>query len=364
MAQTEIHTISRSELATDPGWDRWHDPDAIAPISPRKRKALLENPLARGDDDPVQLVGTLDGRVIGRLDLVGGSLHVHGKEVPCYWGSALYVPEEFRRTLMGVKLILAMQRMHHTVGASGVSRLVYPLYRNLRWLDFELPRFVLVRRSRPIVERYVGGGVLGAGVRTIADATLRAHGSFLSAWTRLRVSPFKAEQMPEFPEALASRLRACDGLVVGHRSPAWINWLLRSSFDEAPSRRALFGVIGTNGHVAGYFLVRARTYELVTERKFRNLHLGSLQDWAAFDASLRFEHITLLAARELFKWHVDAVEVCVPHDQPSVGLARVGFVRIGSMYILVNVTEKSPLSQVTKPEAWRLRPVEGDNFFS
>jgi hypothetical protein len=364
MANTEIHLISRRELATDPGWDRWHDPDAIAPISPIKQKALLENPLARGDDDPIQLVGTLDARVIGRLDLVGGALDVHGEEVPCTWGSALYVPKEFRKTLMGVKLILTMQRMHDTVGASGVSRLVYPLYRNLRWLDFELRRFVLLRRTRSLVERYVGRGVLGTGVETIADAALSAHGSLLSAWTRLRVREFETQEMAEFPEALASRLPLCDRRIVGHRSAAWINWLLRSSFDEPPSRRALFSVVGRDGHAAGYFLVRARRYDVLTDRNLRNLHLGSLQDWAAFDPTLRFEHITLLAARELFKWNVDAVEVCVPHDQSSAGLARLGFVRVGSMYTLVNVSQKSPLSHLAKSEAWRLRPAEGDNFFS
>ena len=364
MAQTEIHFISRRELATDPGWDRWQDPDAIAPISPIKRKALLENPLARGEDDPIQLVGTLDGRVIGRLDLVAGALDWNGEQVPCDWGSALYVPEEFRNTLMGVKLILALQRLQPTVGASGVSRQVHPLYSNLRWLDFEFPRFVLLRRSRPIVERYVGRGVLGSSVRTIADAALRTHGTLLSAWTRLRLREFEADEIPEATEAIASRLPFRDRAVVGHRSAAWMDWLLRSSFYEPPARRALFGVVGTDGQPAGYFLVRARTYEVVTEREFRNLHLGSLQDWAAFDPSLRFEHIALLAARELFKWNVDAVEICVPPDQSSAALARLGFVHVGSMYMLVNVSAGSPLRHLAEREAWRLRPAEGDNFFS
>ena len=364
MAHTEIHVISRRELATDPGWDRWHDPDGIAPISPIKRKALLENPLARRDGDPIQLVGTLDGRVVGRLDLVGGALEVHGEDVPCYWGSALYVPEEFRNTLMGLKLILTMQRMHHTVGASGISREVYPLYRNLRWLDFELPRFVLVRHSRSIVERYVRRRLLGAAVRTVADTALRGHSSLLSAWTGMRVRAFEAEEIAEFPDALESQLRQADRAVLGHRSAAWINWLLRSSFDEPPSRRALFSVVGKDGHAAGYFLVRARRYELLTERKLKNLELGSLQDWAAFDRALRFEDIALLAARALLKWNVDAVEVCVPHDQSGRGLARLGFVRVGSMFILVNASGESPLSHVVERDAWRLRPAEGDNFFS
>ncbi len=366
MAQADIHILTKRELATDPRWDRWYDPDAIATILPVKRKALLENPFAGGDDDPIQLVGTLDGRVVGRLDLVGGALDVLGEHVRCYWGSALYVPEEFRKTLMGVKLILAMQRMHHTVGASGVSRLVYPLYRNLRWLDFELPRYVLVRHSRSVVERYVGAGLAGASARAIADTALRAHGMAIRPWARHRVRRFDAQQISEFPEALAPTLRVSGRAVSGHRSAAWMNWLLRSHFDEQSTRRGLFTVIGPNNEISGYFLVRARTYERITERSFRNLYLGSLQDWAALDPTLKFEHMTLLAVRELAKWNVDAIEVFVPDDESSAGLRRLGFVRAGSMYVLANASEESPLRspQFATPSAWRVRPAEGESFFS
>jgi hypothetical protein len=239
------------------------------------------------------------------------------------------------------------------------------LYRSLRWSEFELPRFVLVRRSRSVVERYIGTGVLAATARVIADVALRAHGQLLRGWIRARARAFQVEQIAEFRSALAPRIPT-DGRIAGYRSPAWIDWLLRSRFDDPPSRRALFRVTSSTGETAGYFLLRARTYDSITQREFRNLHLGSLQDWAAFDPALRFEHVVLLAVRELFKWNVDAVEVCVPGDESAVRLGRLGFVRIGSMFIHVNASKDSPLRarQFETPAAWRLRPAEGDNFFS
>jgi len=366
MTQAEIHILTKRELTTDPRWDRWNDPDAIAPIPPEKQKALLENPFVGGDDDPIQLIGTLDGRVIGRLDLVDGALDVLGDEVRCCWGSGLYVPEEFRKTLMGVKLILALQRIHHTVGASGVSRAAHSVYTSLRWLDFELPRYVLVRRSRSVVERYVGGGLAGASARVIADTALRAHGAAIRPWARYRVRRFEARQVSEFPDELAPTLRDSGRAVSGHRSAAWMNWLLHSHFDEESSRRGLFTISGPNDEIAGYFLVRARRYEVLTEREFRNLYLGSLQDWAALDPTLTLEHITLLAVKEMAKWNVDAIEVFVPDDESSAGLGRLGFMRAGSMYVLVNGSNESPLSapDLGTPGAWRVRPAEGEAFFS
>lgn len=366
MTQANVHILTKRELTTDPRWDRWDDPDVIAPIPPVKQKALLENPFVGGDDDPIQIIGTLDGRVVGRLDLVGGALNVLGEEVPCCWGSGLYVPEEFRKTLMGVKLILTLQRMHHTVGASGVSRAAYSVYKNLRWLDFELPRYVLVRHSRSVVERYLGPGPAGATARVVADTALRAYGVAVRPWARHRVRRFEAQQVSEFPIGLAPRLRVSSRAVSGHRSAAWINWLLHSHFDEQSSRRALFTIRGPNDETAGYFLVRARKYDVLTVRSLRNLYLGSLQDWAAFDSTLTLEHITLLAARELAKWNVDAIEVFIPDDESSAGLRRLGFMRAGSMYVLVNGSNESPLSaqELATPSAWRVRPAEGESFFS
>jgi hypothetical protein len=366
MAETDIHVITRRELRTDPRWDRWDDPESIAPIAPEKKAALLSNPLAGEDDEPVQLLGTVAGRIAGRLDLVAGALQVDGQSVRCEWGSGFYVPEEFRKTLLGVKLVLAAQRTHDTVGASGSSRTASMLYRNLRWRTFELPRLVLIRRSRPVVERYVGTQRVGKSVRVLADAGLLAHGAMLGAWIRGRVRAFDVEQIAEFPAPLATAVPVADRPVAGHRSPAWINWLLRSKFDEAPSRRGLFSVVGSGGEIVGYFLIRARTYASATRRDLRNIHLGSLQDWAAFDPALRFEHIALLAVRELYRWKVDAVEVCVPDDESGAGLRRLGFVRVGSMFIQVNAARESPLTapRFGTTKAWRLRPAEGDNFFS
>jgi hypothetical protein len=365
MVDTQIHILTREDLAADPRWDRWNDPDDIARIAPVKLKALLDNPFVGEGDDPIQLLGTLDNRVIGRLDVVAGALEIPGEQVRCLWGSGLYVPKEFRTTLMGVKLILTLQRLHHTVGASGVGRKVYPIYRDLRWRDFELPRYVLVRHSRALVEHYFGDGAVGAGARAVADLGLRAHGVLTSAQVRRLARRFVVQQLQEFPHALTQKPYAFDRPVSGNRGASWMNWLLRSQFDEGQLQRGLFAVLSPKDEILGYFVIRARKYEEVTQRSIRNIHLGSLQDWATFDATLRFQHVALLAVRELARWNVDAIEVFVPGDESSTGLGRLGFVRVGSMYVLVNASKESPLSspQFATPNAWRVRPNEGESFF-
>ncbi len=203
--------------------------------------------------------------------------------------------------------------------------------------------------------------------RVAEDRQRRAQrdGRIFRAVTRVRARGFEVEQVTEFPTAL--RIGCVSPIGRWSGSLGSLDQLAASiCIRRLPWRRALFLVVASDGSVAGYFLVRARVYEEGARRRLRNLHLASLQDWAAFDPALRFEHIVLLAIRELLRWRVDAIEVCVPVDETSPGLRKLGFVRAGSMFTFVKPAEGSALSapEFATPGAWRLRPAEGDSFFS
>jgi hypothetical protein len=365
--ETKLHLISRADIAKNGCWSAWDDPDEIAPMSRVKIQAELTNPLGVSEDEPVQIIGTLNGRVIGRLDLIAGRLECNGDEVPCLWGSALYVPPEFRSTLMGVKLILELQRLHDTVGASGPGSLAYPLYRSLRWFDIPLTRYVLMRRSRSVVERYVRPPMLARMATVAADAALVAHRAIFAAYRELRHRGLVAKRFESFPPELAALVRRRAPPIVGHRSPAWIDWLLRSSFEEnVEFRRGLFLVFTRSGLLGGYFIVKSRLYESATQSEFKNLHLGSLQDWMIFDSkTLGLDDLILLATHQLAAWDVDAIEVCLQVPAGS-HLRRWGFVHVGEMHHFVHA---SPASLLGRPEfatqeVWGLRPGEGESFFS
>src|SRR5438552_6627754 len=127
------------------------DPSNIVTLTPQKRAALLGNPLSHEEDDPVQIVGLKGNTAIGRLDLLAGEVNVGMQSMPMLWTSALFVPEEHRNSLVGVLAIIKMQQLCDTVGACGVSQLALPVFEKLKWIKFTLPRYLLLRRSRPVV---------------------------------------------------------------------------------------------------------------------------------------------------------------------------------------------------------------------
>jgi len=360
--------LTRSELEAGPDYGRWRDPDRLAPLDEPKRSTLLANPLAQDGDEPVQLIGTLDDEVIGRLDLVRGAIDVGSESVPCLWGSALLVPEQHRGTLMGLKLIMKAQSLGAAAGAAGPSQLAYPVYRDLKWLDAELPRYVLLRRSRSVVERYVRRGLPASVASSVADAGLLAHRGLLAGLRAAVTRGVRAERVEALPAELEDALGRRRGDVRFHRSQAWLRWLVTHAFeDDARNRRALYVVRDAQDAPLGYFLVKSRFYAQASHRGFRDLHLGSLHDWLVLDErALPFERLVLLAAAELARWDVDAVEVCLPHDAAGARLARLGFRRAGEMHVVVRGAPGSPL---TAPEhadtsTWWVRPGEGDYAFS
>ncbi|MDB5321130.1 MAG: hypothetical protein JWN40_2761 [Phycisphaerales bacterium] len=362
---SSIHLIRRRALLGEQPLHSFADPDGIVALTPEKRRTQLENPLSAGDDDLVQIVGVRGERVGGRLDVIAGRLEVDGQPVPFVWASTLYVPPEFRQSLLGVTMVLKLQQLHDLIGVCGVSQMALPLYQKLKWRDFAMPRYILLRRSRAIVERYVKARMLVPPLRVLADAALAVQRSLSAVVRAVRTAGLRVEPMsratPELDEALGSGQRG----IATHRSAAFINWLLDNSFESDPrNRKGLFYVRARDGRLLAYFIAKSRFYETATHRGFKNLQLGSLQDFRIFEPGIISpQTLILLSVREISNWNPDAIEICLPPDCRDVPLRRWGFVPAGSLHLLVKCGRNDRLA--TAPESdWTIRPSDGDNFFS
>lgn len=363
-----VHIVRKGELRGGDCYNQWNDPDRLARLSEQKVAMVLSNPLSRDEADPVQLIGTLGDRVIGRIDLLPGEMVVRGEPVPVLWGSSLFVPEQFRTTGMGLLLMFRMQAMHHTIAVCGISQMIYPIYQKLRWVDFEMPRRILLRRSRSVVERYCGAGLHSKALAVGADALLAAgHG--VRGMVARRRTDIETRELESAPPELDQFWDREPAAARCHRSAAWLNWLLHNRINDDPrSRNALLGVYDRPGHqLLGYVLVKVRFYPTATQRNFRNLLLGSISDWMIFDtARLDFAELVRQGIGALSQMDVDAIELCAPQPEMITTLKRMGFVSAGSLRMLFKASPASPLHarEYHNQADWRIRPVEGDHFFS
>jgi hypothetical protein len=367
-----VQSVRKSELR-DPAAlaARWDDPDGVASLADAKRLAMLDNPLSEDESDLAQLVGTKGDRVVGRVDMLPGAVILAGEKVPLMWTSLLHVPEEYRGTLMGAFLPLKMQQSAPAVGACGVSQRAVLLYEKLKWLDIGMPRYVAIRRSRAIVEKYLGEGLGGRIAAWCVDVGM---GMLLSCLRLARVAASRGLRvesvaaMPEELEPLLVRVTRGEQGPATVRSVAWINWALRHSLDDHPrNRRGLFLVRDRSGRTVAYFMASARFHETATQRNLKRLYLGSLKDWAIFEPNtISLQQLVALALREIARWDVDATEVCIPPDcSTAIRPSMLGMVRAGDLHLLVKASS-GPLAAPAcqEPSRWRVRPADGDNFFN
>lgn len=377
--------VTRADLRDGTLHATWDDPQRLGSMSEPKRRAMLDNPLALSDSEPVQLVALQGNRPIGRIDLIAGRIVVNNKPEPVFWGSALMVPEEHRATLAGAYLVMRLPtlapKLCPTLVAHGVSQMALPLYSKLKWAHLTLRRMIVLRHSRSVVERFLGAGPLGKLGTIAADAGLLVHRALWASYRAVTTRGLIVERVDRMPPELDGKLGQASGggaAVRPFRSAAWIDWALRSRFDadEKPSHpltRALFLVRDRAGRVIAYFIIKSKFYPVATHRGFKDLTLGSLQDWMIFDAAgapsgsrpIDLKTVILLASRELARLNVDAIEVCTD-EKPALRLMRrVGFIPAGEMHIMVKSSPGGPVAaaDMLKPESWQLRPADGDNMF-
>lgn len=363
-----VHLVTKADLRE--GRDQlWDDPDGLTTWTPEKRAALLENPLSDHDDDPVQLVGLQGQRVIGKVDLIVGRLHLGPEMVPTLWTSAYYVPAPFRTTLIGVMLLLELQRLSATVSTCGVSHMALPILQRLKWSQLSLHRHVVVLRSRSVLNRWLPATSIAAPASRLVDGAAKAQRMVWSSWWERRLRGLRCQRVERMGPGLDAALATpADDLVVPHRSVAWINWLLEHRFSgDASFRKELFYVRDCDDQVVGYFAVKSRFHDTASQMGIRNVSLASLGDWAIFDPMrLGPDQLVLLAVRTLVGWAPDAIELCLEPGPVGRWLRRWGFPRVGALHVLVRASSASPLgaSHLREQSSWRLRPAEGDNFFS
>lgn len=364
--ELNLHVLTRRDVAEGWCYRDWDESLCTARLSSEKFRALMSNPLARAEDEPMQVIGTRGRVVIGRIDFVSGELVLDGTPAPILWGSAFYVPEAERKSMMGAMLLMKASGAFHTLGANGPSQMALPLYEKLKWNKVPLNRWIALRRSRSVVRRLVGGGALGAAARIGADVGLVGLHTLNAARRALVTSGLRVRALAEMPGEFDEALRRSSATpgVHGHRSAAWINWLLASQFERQQlHRRALYLVEGKSGPV-GFFLLKVKFYPVATHRAFPDLTLATLADWGSLGGhALSDDRAMLLAMREAWRSGADALEVCAPEHAASGSLRSMGFVPAGVMSYMWRAAKPSPLADERCKNAaiWNMKYADGEN---
>ncbi len=381
--RTQLHILRRSDIEANSWYANWERGVELAQPSPAKRAMMLANPFtlqtSAPAEEPMQIIGTKGYRIIGRIDLIAGRLLVADQVVPIAWGSQFFVPLEDRATMMGAMLLMKVQQLGFAAGAHGPSQMAVPLYSKLKWNEIPLQRWIILRKSRSIIQRYLGLTPLApvsSVARVATDLGLVAHRGYVGLRRAAQTSGLRAIRVQAMPSELADTLESTQArsgeLARGARTIEWINWLLANHFGgdshaetELRHERALYLITRARSfEPIGYFLLKVKFFPIATHRRFPDLTLASLCDVGIFEpASCTVEAATHLAFQAAGELNADALEVC---DVPGVRKAfyqTLGFLPGGTMRLMVRGVPNTTLADPTwkDPAKWDIRLGDGEN---
>ncbi len=365
--QIRLFVIRKSDFINKNYPPDWEDSEHLLEPGPRFRRMVETNPLCKTNDKPAQIVALHAKKVVGRLNLFNGKLMVKGRSVYVTWLSGLRVCQQYRRRGIATRLVRCTQRLGRIVVGCGLSHLSRPIFHKLKFVEFVMPRYILLQHSRCVVNKYLLSQTAAAVVAPAADAVLTVHRCLLAVYSKLRLRALRVRTVNTISSEFDLRLASHNVPVVSYRSGQWINWLLGSAEQDERRQQRLYQVYDRNDNAVGYFIVRRRFHESASQEGFRNVMLGSLKDWGIFDtAKVDLLGVILLAVRELLAWGVDAVEVCVADDDTNRALRRLGLVHKGDLHMIFSASNNSPLSgdEYKSQSNWWITPAEGDNFYN
>ena len=336
------------------------DPHGLCRISPETLTAFRENPFRQAQNEPVQLVGTVDGCAAGTIMFLPGELTVDGKVFPIAWCSGLYVVPEYRKTLLGIALVREARGSHSIVGGSRLSETALPIFKRLGWLGIPLTRYIMPCRGRPALEHVLGPGMPAALLSPLLGRALALHRRLLKRREKVSCANLTCKPADSMPESLDPALANLSQPFGCHRSSRWLNWIIQHSFNADPrNRKQLYLVNDRNDRVVAYFVTRVKFHNPVSRRGFRNLLAGSVLDWGVFDPSAVHEaQLWLMATNVLAAEGVDVVEIC---DASPDATVPFGFRKSGQHWMALLSNSSEPTITKDQIPQWILRQVDGDS---
>ena len=185
----EFYNLTFSELKSTPNI-KYEDPYHIASsLCKSMKEAVLNNPSGYREDEVCQILAIDNGIVVGCTNPYSGRAYINKEIIPIQSASYLYSHEDYRKENVGGDLFLQVANLHPTRNClySGISQMAIGLYHVLKFMVFEFPRLIYLRKSRTVIH-----WVLKTECRIVspiiwcADFALLLHRNFLKLFSKER----------------------------------------------------------------------------------------------------------------------------------------------------------------------------------
>ncbi len=325
-------------------------------LSEDRKKAFYNNPNLLDRSKPFIRLYVNDNVIVARSMNFTTQVRIKQNTFPASSGSSLFVQEDYRQYGLGAELMLDKVRDKSEVFclSAGLSNMVIPLYKVLKYTVLSFPIFSLRRHN---TYAFINRGFplcLSKGLGWILDFILKLKYFSLYRTSHKLCSLYRVEEVSEVPHwvdeiVLDSKY---DFMEVHDRK--WLQWNLDNSYhSESPNRQGFYIVYKISEPIAFF---------MVTERKRDNKNVGRIVEWGIKGQQIT-EYDLILLALNSFNKDVDEIKVLTQDINIQTHLSKNGFVENDHFEIAFKDL-KSNQKDIMDVNKWRIRYGYADSIMS
>lgn len=322
-------------------------------LTPSLREALITCP-GNSDDSKTFMNVYVDeeNKEIGRVYLFGTRIKVNDRVYKAQSGLGLEVIEEYRGESVGAELMLftSNNNEYDFTLAAGISQMILPMYRKLKYHLFEVSQFFKVRKARFEIKALGLKGYLSRGLYSLMLNIKDVPNRFRYLGLKKKYIVKKETTVPEW----VSDLVAKDGhkyMEVHDRE--WFQWNLdHKTYDYAEDIQSFYSVLDKDKRPIGFFMTKER----IIKKPGRNngFIIGTVVEWESTSQRLLSESDINLLAIHSFSKRIDVIFTLACESGTAVQLKRMGFKERASFKVGIK-DKKRQLEDVGDQSLWRLR---------
>lgn len=333
--------------------DRYHIASYV--LTPSRIAAGVNCPFNISEDYCAFFFVNVDGVVAARAQHFGTQFYVDGEIIPSGTASSLETARPYRNLAVGAEVMLfaVTNNEYTTFIASGISEMALPLYKKLRYYVLEFPRIMQLRNARCVL---ASKGFRGIWLRigtTLVNILLKTADRFAKYKGKKLLKRYQIEKVIEVPDWV-------DDIVLndGHKymeahDHRWLQWNLDFNFRGLPQDIQSFYIIKESGSPVGFFMTKER-YREKAAGTLKNILIGSIVEWGAYDENKLSEADIYKMALTTFTPGVDIVEAATANFITVKKMKSYGFIPHGYAHIALKDKNKQ-YKDASDINLWRIR---------
>lgn len=368
MSAYEVYSRKVAEMSS-PCYKGLLDPFGVLALTAEKRRTFSRNPYVYGETVHCQSVAVRENIAFGGDISFPIKWLIRGTQYDVHACSTTFVEENYRKYEFGLSCRdyrLKFTNAAITVGASS-SQMMVKMIKALRNPLFFLPRYIMLFKSRSVVEMKLKGFWCKIASACV-DVGLKLYWVAISLIAKIKLRGLSFEEISADDEKsikiVADMIEADTHPFAELHDAKWLKWHMTESFtSDGPLKLVL---VKKNDAPVAFYMTKVRFHEQASSRGFKNVWLGSIMEWQAipeFEAKLPW---VLVHAALSFKKKVDAIELVTEDSTLGAFVRKLGWRQVGDSNWNFKIWS-GPLKgdkELKDGSKWRMRPAMGDAGFN